>query len=177
MLFFFVVVAFTCYLFSFIIAFDSPQIVNFISSFLTQVRDRGELGRKGGARKRRHKPKEGEEGFLQRASDADSALEDSSSGEEQSGSDADEDREAATPSTGQTGSLVSSLQGLEDGEVSSLAWVADRFDEEAADREDEEEDAEDVPIVPIEEALQASLALPHVISVLEGAGLTQPGRT
>ena len=141
------------------------------------MRDRGELGRKGGAKKRRHKPKEGEEGFLQRASDADSALEDSSSGEEQSGSDDDEDREAETPSSGPTGSLVSSLQGLEDDEVSSLAWVADRFDEEAADREDEEEDAEDVPIVPIEEALQASLALPHVISVLEGAGLTQPGKT
>ena len=140
------------------------------------MRDRGELGRKGGSKKRGHKPKEGEEGFLQRASDADSALEDSSSGEE-SGSDDDDDREAATPSTGQTGSLVSSLQGLEDGEVSSLAWVADRFDEEAADREDEEEDAEDVPIVPIEEALQASLAQPHVISVLEGAGLTQPGKT
>merc|ERR1719193_3025822 len=123
------------------------------------VRDRAELGRKGGSKKKRgHKPKEGEEGFLQRASDVDSALEDSSSGdEEESGSDDDdaEDREAASTPSSSTGSLVSSLQGLQDGEVSSLAWVADRFDEEAADREEEDdEDAEDVPIVPIEEALQ-----------------------
>ena len=142
------------------------------------MQDRGELGRKGGSkRKRGHKPKEGEAGFLERASDVDSALEDSSSGEEdESGSDDDDGgQQAAIPSS--TGSLVSSLQGLQDGEVSSLAWVADRFDEEAADREDEEEDAEDVPIVPIEEALQASLAQSHVIAVLEGAGLTQPGST
>ena len=138
--------------------------------------DRTELGRKGGSKKRRgHKPKEGEEGFLQRASDVDSALEDSSSGEEESGSD-DEDQDDVPPSSsGAAVSLVSSIQGLQDGEVSSLAWVADKFEEEAIDREDEEEDAEDVPIVPLEEALQASLALPHVTSVLEGAGLTQPG--
>ena len=143
------------------------------------MRDRGELGRKGGSKKKRgHKPKEGEEGFLQRASDVDSALEDSSSGDEdESGSDDDEDQEAASTPSSSSGSLVSSLQDLQDGKVSSLAWVADRFDEEAADREDEDEDAEDVPIVPIEEALQASLALPHVTSVLEGAGLTQPGST
>ena len=146
------------------------------------MRDRGELGRKGGSKKKRgHKPKEGEEGFLQRASDVDSALEDSSSGDGESGSDDDdEDQEEPTHSSSASGpavSLLSSIQGLQDGEMSSLAWVADRFDEEAADREEEDdEEAEDVPIVPIEEALQASLALPHVTSVLEGAGLTQPGR-
>ena len=145
---------------------------------MTQVQDRSELGRKGGPKKKRgHKPKEGEEGFLQRASDVDSALEDSSSGEEsESDNDDDEDDAGSGPSPRQNVSLVSSLQGLEDGEVPCLAWVADRFDEEAADREDEDEDAEDVPIVPIEEALQVSLALPQVIAVLEGAGLTQPGR-
>ena len=61
--------------------------------------DRTELGRKGGSKRRRgHKPKEGEEGFLQRASDVDSALEDSSSGEEESGSD-DEDQDDVPPSS------------------------------------------------------------------------------
>ena len=139
--------------------------------------DRTELGRKGGSKRRRgHKPKEGEEGFLQRASDVDSALEDSSSGEEESGSD-DEDQDDVSPSSsGAAVSLVSSIQGLQDGEVSSLAWVADKFEEEAADRaDDSDEDAEDVPIVPLEESVQASLALPQVTSVLESVGLTEPG--
>ena len=62
-----------------------------------------------------------------------------------------------------------------EGEVTSLAWVADKFEEEAADRADDSEDAEDVPIVPLEESVQASLALPQVTSVLDNVGLTEPG--
>ena len=140
--------------------------------------DRADLGRKGASkRKRGQKPKEGEAGFLQRASDVDSALEDSSSGEEESGSDDDEDQADNSPShsSAQSGSLLSTLEGLIEGEVTSLAWVADKFEEEAADRADDSEDAEDVPIVPLEESVQASLALPQVTSVLESVGLTKPG--
>ena len=142
--------------------------------------DRADLGRKGASKRRRgQKPKEGEAGFLQRASDVDSALEDSSSGEEESGSDDEEDQADNSPSyssSAQTGSLLSRLEGLMEGEVTSLTWVADKFEEEAADRaHDSDEDAEDVPIVPLEESVQASLALPQVTSVLESVGLTEPG--
>ena len=141
--------------------------------------DRADLGRKGASKRRRgQKPKEGEAGFLQRASDVDSALEDSSSGEEESGSDDEEDQADNSPSyssSAQTGSLLSRLEGLMEGEVTSLAWVADKFEEEAADRADDSEDAEDVPIVPLEESVQASFALPQVTSVLESVGLTKPG--
>ena len=140
--------------------------------------DRADLGRKGASKRRRgQKPKEGEAGFLQRASDVDSALEDSSSGEE-SGSDDEEDQADNSPSysSAQTGSLLSRLEGLMEGEVTSLAWLADKFEEEAADRaDDSDEDAEDVPIVPLEESVQASLALPQVTSVLDNVGLTEPG--
>ena len=141
--------------------------------------DRADLGRKGASKRRRgQKPKEGEAGFLQRASDVDSALEDSSSGEEESGSDDEEDQAVNSPSyssSAQTGSLLSRLEGLMEGEVTSLTWVADKFEEEAADRADSDEDAEDVPIVPLEESVQASLALSQVTSVLESVGLTEPG--
>ena len=140
--------------------------------------DRADLGRKGASKRRRgQKPKEGEAGFLQRASDVDSALEDSSSGEE-SVTDDEEDQADYSPSysSAQTGSLLSKLESLMEGEVTSLAWVADKFEEEAADRADNsDEDAEDVPIVPLEESVQASLALPQVTSVLESVGLTKPG--
>ena len=137
--------------------------------------DRADLGRKGASKRRRgQKPKEGEAGFLQRASDVDSALEDSSSEEEESGGDDEEDN-SPSYSSAQTGSLLSKLEGLMEGEVTSLTWVADKFEEEAADRADSDEDAEDVPIVPLEESVQASLALPQVTSVLESVGLTEPG--
>ena len=141
--------------------------------------DRADLGRKGASKRRRgQKPKEGEAGFLQRASDVDSALEDSSSGEEESGSDDEEDQADNSPSysSAQTGSLLSRLEGLMEGEVTSLTWLADKFEEEAADRaDDSDEDAEDVPIVPLDESIQASLALPQVTSVLDNVGLTEPG--
>ena len=98
--------------------------------------DRADLGRKGASKRRRgQKPKEGEAGFLQRASDVDSALEDSSSGEEESGSDEEEDQADNSPSysSAQTGSLLASLEGLMEGEVTSLALVADKLGGEAAD--------------------------------------------
>ena len=63
-----------------------------------------------------------------------------------------------------------------EGKVTSLALVADKLEEEAADRaDDSDEYAEDVPNVPFKESVQASLALPQVTSVLESVGLTEPG--
>ena len=49
-----------------------------------------------------------------------------------------------------------------EGEVTSLAWVADKLEGEAADRADDSNEDADVPNVPFEESVQASLALPQV---------------
>ena len=90
--------------------------------------DKADLGRKGASKRRRgQKPKEGKAWFLQQASDVDSTLEDGSSGEEESGSDDEVDQADNSPSysSAQTGSLLSRLEGLMEGEVTSLAWVAD----------------------------------------------------
>ena len=105
--------------------------------------DRADLGRKGASKRRRgQKPKEGKAWFLQQASNVDSALEDSSSGEEESGSDDEEDQADNSPSysSAQTGSLLARLKGLMEEEVTSLAWVADKLEEEAADRADDSDE-------------------------------------
>ena len=135
------------------------------------VAEAAALGRKGGKKKRAGKAKEGEKGFLQRASDADSALEDSSSGGEGSSGGEEEERSTSSPS-----SLLASLEGLEEGEVASLAWVAGKLEEEAKDREEEEdEEPEEVAVVPVEEELVAALSTSSITSVMAAAGLSAPG--
>ena len=122
--------------------------------------------RKKGSRK----PREGEKGFLERASDADSALEDSSSGGEASDSEEEQQEDTAPASPC---SLVTVLADLEQEVGAGLTWVAGQLEEEAVDRE--EEDGEDVPLVPLQQEVAQVFTDPRVVKVLEAAGLMKPG--
>merc|ERR1712240_308104 len=80
------------------------------------VEDRGQLSKTKTRKKGTRKPREGEKGYLQRASDVDSAMEDSSSGSEEEGSDSDNDDDDDEPSTNSaSNSLLAALTALETG--------------------------------------------------------------
>merc|ERR1719509_702778 len=126
--------------------------------------DRAKLGK---IKKKNRKPKEGEDGYLTRKSDSDSAMEDSSEGEDESGSESSSDEEVA-----EGVGIVEALKKVVEERKGALEWLAGLLEDEAGDRE--EEDGEDAPILPLtEEAIQAVEDGDFQV-VLEQCGLTKP---
>merc|ERR1712098_111267 len=90
------------------------------------VEDRSKLGK---VRKRNRKPKEGEAGFLNSKSDTDSALDSSSSDNEDSGSD-----EEVVSSSSPSLSVKDALQKLDGEESKTIKWLSETLLEESQDR-------------------------------------------
>ena len=86
--------------------------------------------------------KEGDKGYLQSASESDSAMEDS--GDES----ASEDESLGSELT----DIKDAIESLTtDSNENGLKWLKTCFDDEKEDREGDSEDAEDVPILPMTE--------------------------
>lgn len=109
--------------------------------------------------------KEGDQGYLQSASESDSALEDSS--------DDDEDLMEESPPSVELDSLAQKLR--EDESLKSgLNWLRGALSDEKTDRENDDEDAEDVPLVPLAEDLLAAIENPQFIRLLKAIGMSSP---
>jgi len=139
---------------------------------LEWVSDRTKLGktRKKGTRK----PREGEAGYLNNASDSDSAL--NSSSEDEDASSEEELNANQIEDTSSAGlDLGDALRNLNGEEKGTLTWLAGTLEEEGSDRQ-MDFDGEDVPLVAVAEEHQLALAKEEMCTMLSSLGLCAPSQ-
>ena len=118
--------------------------------------------------------KEGDAGYLQNASDSDSALEDSGS---ESGEADTEDTDNEASDDGLINEIKEMIEDLkqEGGNLlAALEWLKSCLDDEKADREDDDEDLEDVPLVPIGEECTSAMEDSKFTRLLKMIQMTAP---
>jgi hypothetical protein len=124
-------------------------------------------------RVRRGGLKEGDAGYLEAASESDSALEDSGSESDQSS-----DAEGEEPSSSDQGSSFSAVAEKvlsDEGCKPALTWLKSCFDSEIKDREeDDDEDAEDVPILPMTEECILAMEKDIFLALIKKLQLVAP---